>query len=169
MSNQNEKPQTPGVTEVQGQVKVNASNKYIPDLTPLPVTPSGCYLSTGIEWNKDKFQLSVEFTDFNDQGKRPESGDIRLLINTNFNENASNRILACLSFFKWNGQEYIPVSLIEGQDDLKFVVLGNITEFQVKTQAEQEARVLGKLAETHPAIHAAYIAQDEKDEKEVNK
>jgi hypothetical protein len=57
---------------------------------------------------------------------------MRLLIDGDFNENASNRILACLSFFKWNGQEYIPCSLIGDHDDLRHVVLGNITEIEAE-------------------------------------
>lgn len=151
-----EKPQSPAVTEDQGGKSVKGDDKYNPDICPLPATPSGCYLSTEIESYRKDHYLSVNFIDYNEQGKRPDRADVRLLIDLNFNENATNRILACLSFFKWTGQQYVPVSLIEDHDDLRYIVLGNIDEFEVKPEAEQERKVMA-------------LIEKERAEKGVNK
>ena len=129
----NEKARIAGETETQASTSVNSleiNNKLWEAVCPCPVTPGGCYDSDSFK--AGGYGLTVMFTDHNDFKLRSKPSEMRLLIDGDFNENASNRILACLSFFKWNGQEYIPCSLIGDHDDLRHVVLGNITEIEAE-------------------------------------
>ena len=126
-----EKPQAPAGTEAQGDKAINTlevDHRLWVQVCPRPATPDGAYISEKVEiYNGD---LSVRFTDYNDAGEEPGRADsIQLFIDLNFNENATNRILSVISFYKWNGSEYVPVSLLGERPDLRHVVLGNIIEF----------------------------------------
>jgi hypothetical protein len=136
----NEKPLAPADTEAKGKaVKTPLQdNRLWTQVCPCPATPDGAYISEKVEiYNGD---LSVRFTDYNDAGEHPGRADsIQLLIDLNFNENATNRILSVISFYKWNGSEYAPVSLIGERPDLRHVVLGNIIEFDDDADSDNES------------------------------
>jgi hypothetical protein len=138
-----EKPQTSGGTEARGGKSVKSHEKSITDICPLPAKPDSCNITDSLKY--DEYGLSVEFTDYNSQGLRPERSNIRLSIDMNFQENATNRILACISFFKWNGQEYIPCSLIGDHNDMQHIALGNISEFEITPESEQVRDVLSLI------------------------
>ena len=155
-----EKPQAPAGTEAQGKsVKTpyDVDNKLWEAVCPCPVTPGGCYDSD--EFSTSEWGLTVAFTDYNDLKLRSADSQMRLLIDGDFNENASNRILACLSFFRWNGKEYEPASLIADHDDLKYVVLGNIIEIHTEPLIH-----LDNVEELTERLEAHKLAK-----KEVNK
>ena len=139
------RPRTPSDLEIQDQRDLIRYDEYISDICPLPTTPYGCPIITELK-SPEGGGLHIEFTDWNSKRERyldsedeNDTADVRLLINTGFNENATNRTLACLCFFQWDGQNYNQVSLSkEGHDDLKYVVIGNIIEAHVDLRGQEE-------------------------------
>lgn len=169
------KPRTPTDIEIQGQ-RPNYSDdgKYISDLVPMPSTPYGCPRVSECERRapepgKAGSNLRIEFTDWNDEGLRYKDGPyektdakVSLFVDPDFLDNSTNRTLACLCFFQWDGSNYNQISLSkEGHDDLKYVAIGNISQIDIELTNGQQVRSLGeKVESSFPELY------DEKEMKE---
>ena len=165
----NEKPLAPAGTEAKGDkaVKpVDVEDNLFKTVCPAPATPEGSYRTTEIKAGGSS--LSVHFRDWNDKGLRSEPSGMRFSINTDFDDNVSNKILACLTFFKWNGKEYAPCSLIEDHSDLAYIVLGNITEFESDpSEDERLGQFIDSLGKGEPVIFNGEL-YTKRAEKEVS-
>ena len=143
----NEKPLAPADTEAKGDKAKQTSefpkrdDTWEEKICPFPLTPYHCPTVDEIDTSGRSFDskhmtyLGLTFDDLNDLGLRPNpSSECRLLIDKGWLENASNRVLAAICFFKWTGKEYEQISLYEDHEDMKYLILGHIVEFEAHTR-----------------------------------
>ena len=145
-SGKKEKAQAPAGTEAQAKettTQEKSKDTEFPKrkktweekICAMPLTPFHCPTIEDMETsgyskdNKVQVFLNLDFTDYNDLGLRPDTSECRLSINTGWLDNTSNRVLAALCFFKWNGTDYERISLHENDEDLQYIALGHVAEF----------------------------------------
>jgi hypothetical protein len=130
-------PQDPAGTESQGVDIDDAAIKTFEDMMEndtvyqYPSYPYGAIHHVESIEIRDSF-LWIECTDFNEHGLRPYQASMKVVTDLSTSDNSTNRMLACLAFFKWDGKEYHPCPLVPGQDDMRFIIIGTLDELQCK-------------------------------------
>lgn len=133
MNKSKEKAQATEDTTAQAH-SVNTKQEYDnleAEVCPLPKTPDN-----GPFANCPKVEgnglVSLWFGEH-----KPGGIEATLFIDTGNVDNATNRLLACLCFFRWSGKEFTPVPLIEGRESLRYIVLGNIEEAHIEVNPNE--------------------------------